>query len=137
MLRKKGLLLLGVCVVLAVCAGTQAAPITLVNGDFENSGATPDDGYGTDMVLDGWSFLMRTPERELGFLYFEYRAARAVSAGWQPNGSYRFTWYDPRVGEWAESLDLTADAQGVLQLRAFPANGEVASTDWAAKIVAR
>ena len=91
----------------------------------------------SDSGLDGWSFLMRTPEKDLGFLYFEQRAARAVSAGWYPNGSYRFTWYDPRVGEWGESVDLIADAQGVMQLPAFPASGEVASIDWAAKIVAR
>ena len=54
---KKGLLLMVLGVILAACAGVQAESITVVNGDFENSGATPDDGNGTDMVLDGWSFL--------------------------------------------------------------------------------
>ena len=113
--------------------GVRYRDLDLASDDLRPREAVGSRGCG----LDGWSFLMRTPEKDLGLLYFECRAPRATSAGWQPNGSYRFTWYDSRVGEWAESLDLTADAQGVLQLPAFPASGEVASTDWAAKIVAR
>ncbi len=87
--------------------------------------------------LDGWSYLMRTPAKDLGFLYFENGALRARAAGWTPGAAYRFTWYDPRAGAWSDSTDLTADAQGVLQLPAFPGNEERASTDWAARIVAR
>jgi hypothetical protein len=87
--------------------------------------------------LDGWSFLMRTPQRDLGFVYFEIGAARPRSPGWTPNGRYRFTWFDPREGAWRDAADLTADAQGALQLPAFPEGADVAGTDWAAKIVAR
>ncbi len=58
MLRNKSLWLVGVCVILAVCAGnTQAEAIALVNAGFENSGGTPEDGSGLDGVLDGWSIL--------------------------------------------------------------------------------
>ena len=71
------------------------------------------------------------------FLYFENGAALSLSLGWTPNGRYRFAWYDPRDGGWRESVDLTADARGVVQLPAFPGSEEVASTDWAARIVAR
>jgi hypothetical protein len=91
----------------------------------------------SDRGLDGWAFLMRTPRKDLGLLYFEDRAARARAAGWAPNGRYRFTWYDPRAGAWKDSADLQADAQGILQLPAFPDGADVAVTDWAAKIVAR
>ena len=93
--------------------------------------------------LDGWSFLMRTPGRDLGFLYFENGALRARSHGWTPNRRYRLTWYDPRSGEWREVVDLGADAAGELELPPFPMSGGEAgagaptSTDWAAKIVAR
>jgi hypothetical protein len=87
--------------------------------------------------LDGWSFLMRTPRRDLGFLYFEHGAARPRAAGWTPRGRYRLAWYDPRAGRWMDSVDLTADARGALQLPPFPGNEEAASTDWAARIVAR
>ena len=87
--------------------------------------------------LDGWSFLMRTPERDLGFLYFENGAVRASVGGWTPGGRYRFTWFDPREGDWRETVDLTADARGSLQLPPFPGSAAPATTDWAAKIVAR
>jgi len=87
--------------------------------------------------LDGWSFLMRSPERDLGLLYFEHGAARARSTGWTPNARYRFAWYDPRNGAWGEPVELTADADGAVRLPAFPDGTEIASTDWAARIVAR
>jgi hypothetical protein len=91
----------------------------------------------SDRGLDGWSFLMRTPSQDLGFLYFENAAVRARSRGWAPHGRYRLTWYDPRAGEWRAAVELTADPQGALQLPPFPDGGEVAGTDWAARIVAR
>jgi len=99
---------------------------------------TPRKAAGSsERGLDGWSFLMRTPEKDLGFLYFETRAERARTSGWKPNGAYLFTWYDPRAGAWGESVDLTADPRGVLPLPEFPGGEAVTSIDWAAKIVAR
>jgi YVTN family beta-propeller protein len=91
----------------------------------------------SERSLDGWGFLMRTARKDLGFFYFENRALRARTAGWTPYASYRFTWYDPRTGEWQPASDLTASAQGEIQLPAFPGGRDVAGTDWAAKIVAR
>ena len=90
----------------------------------------------TEAGLDGWSFLMRTPERDLGLLYFESKALRARTTGWTPNIVYRFQWYDPRTGEWQAAIDLKADAKGTIQLPAFPGGGDVATSDWAAKVVA-
>jgi hypothetical protein len=86
--------------------------------------------------LDGWSFLMRTPKKDLGFLYFENKAQRARTTGWNPNASYRFTWFDTRTGEWQAPVTLKTGAQGEMQLPAFPGGAEVAPVDWAAKIVA-
>jgi hypothetical protein len=91
----------------------------------------------SDRGLDGWSFLMRTPGRDFGFLYFENRAERARSTGWTPGGRYRFDWYDPREGAWRESVELVADGQGGVQFPPFPGGEEVAGTDWAARIAAR
>jgi hypothetical protein len=91
----------------------------------------------SEQGLDGWSFLMRTPARDLGFLYFENRAERARSSGWTPNARYRLTWFDPRAGTWGASLELKADGKGALRLPAFPGGENVAGNDWAAKIVAR
>jgi Protein of unknown function (DUF4038)/Domain of unknown function (DUF5060) len=86
--------------------------------------------------LDGWAFLMRTKEKDFGLLYFENKASRARTSGWRPNASYRFTWYDPRTGEWQAASTLTTDAKGEMELPAFPGSEDTASEDWAAKIVA-
>lgn len=91
----------------------------------------------SEQGLDGWSYQMRTADRRLALLYFENRAERARSLNWLANARYRFTWYDPRTGRWGESVELTANGQGALQLPPFPGGEQVASTDWAARIVAR
>ena len=91
----------------------------------------------SEQGLDGWSFLMRTADTTLGLLYFEHNAARSRAAGWRPNAGYRFTWFDPRTGEWGESVELQSDHAGTLQLPPFPGGLEAADTDWAAKIVTR
>ncbi len=85
--------------------------------------------------LDGWSFLMRTKDQGLGFLYFENRAERPRTSGWKPDTRYRFTWYDPRLGTWETSVVLKSDCFGTLRLPAFRGGGSVAEMDWAAKIV--
>jgi hypothetical protein len=113
--------------------GVNYRDVELASSDLQPRAATG----SSDRGLDGWAFLMRTPGKDLGFLYFENRAERPRAAGWTPNGRYRLIWYDPRAGAWRESADLTADGQGVLDLPAFPGGEVVASTDWAAKIVAR
>lgn len=86
--------------------------------------------------LDGWAFLMRTKDKNFGLLYFENKAQRAHTAGWNVNATYRFTWYNPRTGEWLQSAILTANAKGEMQLPSFPGDIETADTDWAAKVVA-
>jgi len=88
----------------------------------------------SEQGLDGWSFMMRTPGRDLALLYFENKAERPRSSGWKPNTRYRLSWYDPRDGAWGTSVELRSDSLGVLALPAFPDGGEVASMDWAAKI---
>ena len=79
---------------------------------------------------------MRTKERDFALLYFENGAQRAQSTGWTPNAAYRFSWYDPRTGEWQAAVTLTADGNGQMQLPPFPGNVDKSDTDWAAKIVA-
>ncbi len=91
----------------------------------------------SEQGLDGWSFLVRTPDGAFGLLYFENEAQRGAAAGWRPNARYTFTWYDPRAGEWRDSIDLRADGTGALALPPFPGGSDIAGTDWAAKIIAR
>ncbi|HSW50421.1 MAG TPA: DUF4038 domain-containing protein, partial [Bryobacteraceae bacterium] len=90
-----------------------------------------------DKGLDGWAFLMRTPEADLGLLYFENKAHRARATGWKANAAYDFAWYDPRTGKWNATETLRADARGEIHLPPFPGGLEVAGTDWAAKMKAR
>ena len=84
--------------------------------------------------LDGWSFLMRTPARDFALAYFENRARRPRLAGFAPGTNYRWSWFDPRDGAWAGPKAVRADAQGVLQAPPFPAGGDQATSDIAAKI---
>jgi hypothetical protein len=85
--------------------------------------------------LDGWAFLMRTRDKDFGLLYFENKARRTRTAGWSPNASYRFAWYNTRTGEWQAASTLVTDAGGELQLPPFPGGVDTAEADWAAKIL--
>jgi hypothetical protein len=103
------------------------------SGDLAPRRAPASDDRG----LDGWSFLMRAPEADLGLLYFENKAHRARTVGWKANAAYEFAWYDPRTGQWHQPTALKADGRGEIQLPPFPGEGEVASTDWAARLKVR
>jgi hypothetical protein len=86
--------------------------------------------------LDGWSFLARTPARDFALAYFENRATRPKLANFAPGGRYSWTWFDPETGRWGRTTTLAADAAGTLTSPAFPAGGERATRDAAARIVA-
>jgi hypothetical protein len=85
--------------------------------------------------LDGWAFLMRTPERDFGLVYFENRALAAKLRGFDPSANYRWSWFDPREGTWGRAARVRTDAQGVLASPPFPAGARQAARDVAAKIV--
>ncbi len=113
--------------------GTRYRDLLLASDDL-----TPRKAEGSkDNGLDGWEFLMRTQDKDFGLLYFENKARRARSRGWNSNTAYRFTWYNTRTGEWQPPVTLQSDAAGEVSLPAFPGGEEIASTDWAAKIVAK
>lgn len=99
---------------------------------------TPRKAPGSfDDGLDGWAFLMRTPDKGFGLLYFENKAVVGVATGWRPGARYTFTWFDPRTGRWLPPLALQADKTGTLPLPPMPASSSASGTDgdWAAKIV--
>lgn len=86
--------------------------------------------------LDGWSFMMRTAERDFALLYFENKAVRAQLAGFTPGASYQWTWFNPRTGEWSPALAVRADSGGKLATPEFPQTAaNEAVSDWAAKIL--
>jgi hypothetical protein len=85
--------------------------------------------------LDGWSFLMRTAERDFALAYFENKALTARLKGFSPGARYSWTWFDPRNGAWGRPATLKADAGGIITAPAFPARGKQATVDIAAKIL--
>jgi hypothetical protein len=86
--------------------------------------------------LDGWAFLMRTPQRDFALAYFENQAPRARLKGFTPGGRYRWSWFDPRTGSWGKVIAVGADAAGTLTCPEFPGGGGQATQDVAAKILA-
>lgn len=91
----------------------------------------PEDG------LDGWAFMMRTPDKALAFLYFENKAMLPTLRNFTPDLDYSFQWYHPVTGQWQESRLIKADENGVLQVPNFPGGESRSSGDWAAKIIAK
>jgi hypothetical protein len=88
----------------------------------------------SDDGLDGWSFMMRTPDQGFALLYFEAGAVQPRLAGLSPRALYRWTWYDPREGRWGETIELRSNSEGVLEAPRFPQTPR--NADWAAKLVA-
>ena len=84
--------------------------------------------------LDGWSFMMMTPGKEIAMLYFENKSVRTKLLDMKPNRTYSLRWYDPRLGEWLVPVQLKADAKGVIEMPLFPGQLDKAQTDWAAKL---
>ncbi len=89
---------------------------------------SPDEG------LDGWSYMMRTPEKDFALLYFENQSVLPEINGFIPETSYSLMWYHPARGEWIEPVVLMSDETGILTLPFFPDRKNPAQTDWAAKI---
>lgn len=89
---------------------------------------SPDDG------LDGWSYMLRTPDKQLALLYCENNAEIPLLTGFLPGERYQFAWFNPVTGHWAAAVTLSADVEGQLQLPQLPPSGQRTETDWAAKI---
>jgi hypothetical protein len=89
----------------------------------------------SDDGLDGWSFMMRTPDADLALLYLENGSTAARLRGFRRGAAYRWTWFDPRTGRWSQPVTLVTDAQGVLARPAVPAGAPAGAADWAARVV--
>jgi len=84
--------------------------------------------------LDGWAYMMRTPEKDFALLYFESQSVLPEISGFNPNTSYLLQWYYPSKGEWKKSVVVKTGTTGILILPAFPDEQNPTLTDWAAKI---
>lgn len=87
--------------------------------------------------LDGWAYMMRTPDKRLALLYFEHQSVLPTLRGFTPGARYSFRWYHPASGEWHDEVGIQAGADGTLKIPGFPRADGRSFGDWAAKIVAR
>jgi len=87
--------------------------------------------------LDGWAYMMRTPDKHLALLYFENKSVLPTLHHFIPGADYSFQWYHPVTGQWQGSVPMKADDNGTLLVPDFPERNNRPANDWAAKIVAK
>ena len=85
--------------------------------------------------LDGWSYMMRTPDKDLALLYFEDQSVLPELTGFKPLTSYALYWFEPLNGIWIAPTIVVTDKNGQLALPEFPEKKNPSATDWALKIV--
>jgi len=107
----------------------QLAPASMDLQPRTTSGATEDG-------LDGWSFLLRTSDRKFALLYLEDKARAPKVNGLLPSTRYRWTWFDPRLGQWSAPISLSTDNTGQLIPPSLPTGQPGLSNDWAAQLLA-
>ena len=109
--------------------GTRYQQLTLATADLHPRASAKAVAEG----LDGWSYLMRTPDKRFALAYFEMKSTPPRIAGMQPGTRYRWIWFDPLNGRWSKAVAVSADAQGEIKAPALPDP----KRDWAAKILAK
>lgn len=89
-----------------------------------------------DTGLDGWSFMMRTPDKDLAMLYFENSCEKPLISGMVPGATYQAQWFNPRNGEWSDMSEgvMLSGKNGTLQLPSFPSGKDISQDDWALKL---
>lgn len=85
--------------------------------------------------LDGWSYMMRTIDKDFALLYFENKSVLPNLNGFDADNEYSFQWFNPRDGRWHQKTTITSDKNGVLILPEFPDGQNPSAADWAAKIL--
>ena len=113
--------------------GAKYQRLTLAGDDIHPSKApgSVEDG------LDGWAFMMRTPEKDFALLYFENKAVLPGLSGFKPDTGYSLQWFDPVNGKWKPAVPVKSDNKGILVLAEFSGGQTPLSRDWAAKIKRR
>ena len=85
--------------------------------------------------LDGWAYLLMSPQKELAFAYFENNCEIPRISGFVPAMKYQIQWFDPETGKWVKDpLKTSAGADGNIKLAGFPDGRKVSGKDWCLKI---
>jgi hypothetical protein len=112
--------------------GPRYQELELASGDVASRGGANPQDEG----LDGWTFMMRTAARDFALVYFENKVQPPELKGFASGARFRWTWFDPRTGEWSAPVELEATAAGTIAPPSRPAAGAPAGmNDWAAKLV--
>ncbi|NQU84406.1 MAG: DUF4038 domain-containing protein [Mariniphaga sp.] len=85
--------------------------------------------------LDGWSYMMRTLEKDFALLYFENMSVLPELEGFEINTAYSLEWFIPVSGKWKRSIKIISDEIGIIILPEFPDGNNPSLKDWALKIV--
>ena len=101
-------------------------------GEYVNPNKAPGS---PEQGLDGWAYMMRTPEKDFALLYFENESVVPSLTNFKPNTEYYFQWFNPVSGKWKEKIVIKSDEKGTLKVPEFPARQNTNSTDWGAKII--
>ncbi len=114
-----------------LCGGKVYQELELARQDVipNKAPGSPEQG------LDGWSYMMRTSDKDFALLYFENQSMLPLLTNFKSNASYFFQWFNPDTGEWKDKVMIKSDGKGTLKIPGFPDKQNPSSTDWAAKIV--
>ena len=85
--------------------------------------------------LDGWAYMMRTPEKDFALLYFENQSMLPVVHNFKKSTDYFFQWFDTMTGGWKNKISVKSDDTGTIILPDFPDRQNPSSKDWAAKVI--
>jgi hypothetical protein len=85
--------------------------------------------------LDGWSYMMRTPEKDFALIYFENKSILPDLTGFKSNTSYDLHWFNPTNGEWGKKISVESDDKGRIVIPQFPSGQVPSDSDWAVKII--
>lgn len=106
--------------------------LVLATGDInprKSKFSRPNGGF------DGWSFMMRTQDKNLAMLYFEDKCDVPELSGFHPDKDYELNWFNPITGEWVKNpFKLVSDKDGKIRLLNFPDGGTLSKQDWGLKI---
>ncbi len=85
--------------------------------------------------LDGWSYMMRTPEKDFALLYFENLSVLPELRGFNPGTAYELSWFNPENGAWENRVVVACGEDGIIELPLFPGQKNPSVRDRAAKLV--
>jgi len=85
--------------------------------------------------LDGWAYLLVSPQKELALAYFESGCEIPLVTGLMTHRNYEIHWFDPVSGEWLiDPETVTTNESGGMRLGHFPDSTIFAVRDWCLKI---